>query len=142
MLEPEAGTDEAYESVVLAPRRTEMAIQLGFWQIGRNLSATLSRQMLAKDKAGKIYKYKKRKHRASAPGQTAANRSGRMRKARTFKIKGFRELEFGIAGAPYAAFLEKGTSKMEPRPGLKNTIDEETKNTENEFLRSLERQLT
>ena len=147
MLEPGPGNKKAFKSVILAPRNTERAIQLAFYHIGRDHIAELSIQMLKKDKGGRTYIRRdrggrRRRHIASAPGQTAANRTGTMRKARTFQLKGSDQLEFGIDGAPYANFLERGTKNIRQRPSLGNTVSSQQKNTENFFDTRLERQLT
>lgn len=147
MLEEGPDNKKAFESVIIAPRKTEHAIQLAFYKIGMNHIDELSRQMLKKDKTGRVYilrtrNGRRRRHRASAAGQTAANRTGRMRKARTFKLRGYDKMEFGIDGAPYAAFLERGTRKMAPRPSLGNSVEAQEKNTEGHFLKGLERALT
>ena len=138
---------KAFDSITLAPRNTQRAIELSFYHIGRDHMAELSRQMLKKDKKGRTYIRRikggaRRRHVASAPGQTAANRTGRMRRARSFKLRGSDQLEFGIEGVPYAAFLERGTRRMSPRPSLGNTVKTQQKNAENAFERYLIRELT
>ena len=77
MLESGRGNREAFESIALAPRNTERAIQLAFYQIGRDHMAELSRQMLKRDKTGRIYARRtrsgsRRRHVAAADGQSAS----------------------------------------------------------------------
>jgi HK97 gp10 family phage protein len=101
---------------------TRAGIRLGLYNLGTNLKKTASKEMLdKKSKRGRLYRYKGRPHRASAPGQTAANRSGTLRKSINFAVQGSEGLTFG-ARASYAAFLEQGTSKMLPRPTLQNSM--------------------
>lgn len=147
MLEQGKGNEKAFKSVILAPRNTQRAIELAFYHIGRDHMAELSRQMLKKDKKGRTYIRRikggaRRRHVASAPGQTAANRTGNMRRSRTFQLQGSDQMEFGIKGAPYAAFLERGTRKMAARPSLGNTVKAQRKNANNAFEFNLQRELT
>ena len=105
--------------------------------------------MLAKNKLGKVYISRdsigrRRRHRASAPGQTAANRTGRLRKARSFKLRGSDQLEFGFKsglGADYAKFVEEGTRNMGARPGLRNTVKAVRRTGTTGFARSIELEL-
>ena len=55
-----------------------------------------------------------------------------------WKVRG-RDLDFGYgiakANAPdYAPFVENGTTRMEPRPTLKNAIEENKRNAEQHLL--------
>lgn len=139
--------EKAYQSVILAPRNTQRAIELAFYHIGKAHMAELSRQMLAKDKKGRVYirrdtAGRRRRHRASAPGQTAANWTGNMRRGRSFEVKAGLEMEFGVKGVRYAAYLERGTARVQPRPSVGNTVKAEEKNTEATFYEYTERRLT
>ena len=142
MLEPGPGNKKAFQSVIDAPMETRRAIRQAYFKIGKDHTDDLSRQMLARDKTGRIYILvgrtgRRRRHRASAPGQTAANITGNMRRNRGFQLKGSDQMEFGIRDTPYAAFLERGTSRMTARPSLGNTVKALQKNTTNYFAREL-----
>jgi len=146
MLEPGRGNKRAFDSIKNAPRETRRALRQANFQIGKDHIDELNRQMLAKDKTGRFYVRRtrtgrRRLHRASAPGQTAANRTGRMRKSRGFQLSGSDKLEFGIRGAPYAAFLERGTKNIQPRPSLLNTVNAVERNTTNRYLMNLKARL-
>jgi len=117
--------DVAVLSINNASHNTRRGMRQGWFAVGALLKKRANEQILKKPKSGKLYKYKGRKHRASAAGESPANRSGTYRKSIGYKIKGYSQLEFG-ARAPYAGYLEKGTVKMKPRPALKNAIDFET----------------
>ena len=147
MLEPGQGNEKAFQSVKDAPKNTERGIRQAWFAVGRRHINRLSRDMLARDKTGRVYvrrdrSGRRRRHQASAPGETAANRSGRMRRNRGFQLSGSDQLEFGIRDTPYAAFLERGTRRMRPRPSLGNTVRAEEKNTELELERSIKARLT
>lgn len=114
-------------------KATVRGIRQGFFKLGSALKNELNAEVLKKDKTGKVYKVrtragrrgvgKGRRHRSSAPGQTPANVTGNYRKNIGYQIHGSDKLEFGIRdGAPYAKFLEEGTGRMKPRPGIGNTV--------------------
>lgn len=147
MLKEGSGNKKAFASIKNASRETRRAIRQAFFEIGRDHIRELSKQMLAKDKTGVVRisrgrTGRRRRHQASAPGETAANRTGRMRRGRGFQLSGHDQLEFGIRGVPYANFLERGTRNIEPRPSLGNTVRALRRNTVNEFRLTLERKLT
>ena len=91
-------------------------------------------------KRGRVYRVRTgagkrtRRHRASAPGQSHANLSGRLRRSIGWKVRGSKQLEFGYGlgkeEAPdYAAFVEGGTSRMKARSSLLNAMRSERRNT-------------
>jgi len=100
---------------------TRAGIRMGLYNLGKALKKTASADMLRKDKTGRIYRYKGRRHQASAAGQSAANRSGKLRKSIDFTVQGSDGLTFG-ANAPYSTFLELGTARMAARPTLQNSM--------------------
>lgn len=120
---------------------TRYGIEKAWWLSGRAVHAEFNKQVLAKDKTGRLYirrdrAGRKRKHRASAPGQTPANMTGKYRKSFDFIVRGEHELAIG-ATAEYAGFLETGTSRMAKRPGLGNSI----RASERDILRNLTREV-
>ncbi len=83
---------------------------------GKYVSEKLSEAITSGRRSGRIYGT----HRASAPGERPASKSGRL--ASSFLYKSGSE-DLIVAnnakskqGAPYPLFLEEGTSKMLPRP--------------------------
>lgn len=132
---------------------TIRGIRQGFFKLGSALKNELNADVLKKDKTGKVYKVrtragrrgvgKGRRHRSSAPGQTPANVTGTYRKNIGYEIHGSDKLEFGIRdGAPYAKFLEEGTGRMKPRPGLGNTVNKFQGQANEYFSGELEKGLT
>ena len=98
---------------------TRAGIRQGLYNLGSNLKQTSSKEMLKRNKTGRVYRYKGRRHQASARGETAANRSGKLRKSIDFQVQGSEGLRFG-ASAPYAEFLEN-PSKLD-RPTLRDSM--------------------
>ena len=138
------GNKRTFNQLDQAEFRTERGIRQGFFFLGNQLNRELSRQMLEKNKRGRVYIRRtrsgaRRRHKSSAPGQTPANMTGNMRKHRGYQVRGADQMEWGIRdGADYAVFLEKGTRKMRPRPGLKNTIRATQRDGQTGFERELE----
>ena len=86
-----------------------------------NATVTLFRavqQEMTGTRTGRTYKVPgtQREYRASAPGEAPARRTGRTANSYRYVI----EDDKGIVGSPMkeALFLERGTSKMAPRPHL------------------------
>jgi len=100
--------------------RTRKGANTGMHLMGDLLVKEFKKQVMAKNKKGKIYRLKGRIHRASAPSQTPANRTGHYKDMIGFYVSNL-NLTFGN-NAHYAEYLEDGTRNMYPRYGLKNTI--------------------
>lgn len=118
---------EAIKSAENIGIRTRFGIEKALWRSGKDVQGEFNRQVLAKDKTGRIYIRRikggaRRRHQASAPGQSPANRTGNYRKSFDFEVRGEHELVVG-ATAPYAGFLELGTSRMAARPGIGNAVN-------------------
>lgn len=101
---------------------TRRGIRQFWFALGKALLKSFNAAVLAKPRAGRVYRSKRgRKHVASLPGESPANRTGNYRKAAGFQIRGAMEMQFGDS-AEYAGFLENGTSRMRARPGLGNAV--------------------
>ncbi len=103
--------------------RTRKGIRQFWFALGKSLITSFNKAVLAKPRSGRTYLVRKRKHTASRPGETAANLTGNYRKAIDYQLRGAMEMDFGNR-AEYGGYLENGTKRMKPRPGLKNAIDE------------------
>lgn len=128
-----AGNSRSTESAKNIAANTRFGVEKALWHSGKDLQSEFSKQVLAKDKTGRIYFRQtkgggKRRHRASGPGQTPANRTGAYRKGFGFSVDRADQLRIGVEaigdgpGGLYPLYLELGTSRMAARPGLGNTV--------------------
>lgn len=125
--------------------RTRRGIRQFWFALGKSLLKSFNKEVLRKPRSGRVYKIRrgrtKRRHVASSPGETPANISGTYRKSAGYQIQGTNQMTFGNS-SDYSGFLENGTTKMEPRPGLGNAVKE----TEGESLQDaatlIEREIT
>lgn len=137
------------ENLDVSSRR---AIRGAWFQVGRDWKAAANREILRRPKGGRTYfirgpSGRRRRHVASAPGETHANRSGKLRKALSWKVRGAEQMDVGYgvgsSSSPrYAPFVEFGTSRMEARPSVENAIDEVDGTVETHFEDALRRELT
>jgi hypothetical protein len=84
---------------------------------------------------------------ASAPGETHANLSGRLRRSIGWKVSGTHEMEWGYGvvqkkdEAPYyAPYVEEGTTRMDARPSLGNAVRVVGDRVGGHFARMFERE--
>ena len=124
----------------------------GWQRFGKDLRDEASKEILRKPKSGRTYirrdrAGRRRRHIASAPGETHANRTGATRRGLSWKVRGSTEMEFGYGvihqrpATAWSGFLEFGTMKMEPRPSLQNAIAARTRTALNHFESSLTKDL-
>ena len=120
-------SNRAFEMMGNVEGNFQRGIRQGWYRIGDQLSAQLSDDVLSKNKTGRTYIRRikggaRRRHRASAPGESPANRTGQYRRSRGYEIRGWQQLEFGVR-ADHGIFLEEGTKNMAPRPGVQNAVE-------------------
>lgn len=119
---------EAIKSAKNLGPSTRFGIEKAWWRSGKAIHDTFNTQVLDKSaKSGRIYIRRtkggaRRRHQASAPGESPANRTGTYRKGFDFQVRGEHELVVGNT-VKYSGFLELGTSRMRTRPGLGNAVD-------------------
>lgn len=120
----------------LAPRAMKRAL----YDIGQDMYKEIRRLIKEGPKTGRKYRVRGRTHTASAPGQPPANWTGKLRRSVSFKVRRT-EVEYGYKQY-YGKFLEKGTPKMKPRPGLrityKNKMGNIARHFDNRFKEQLE----
>ena len=129
---------------------TQSGIDHGAFTSGRGLVKTASDAILAKPKGGRTYirrdsAGRRRRHVASAPGETHANMTGTLRKSLGFKVNP-NKLEFGYGvqsnDAPaYAETIEFGGGRVKPRPTLQRAMKSEARNFEANFAREIGKRL-
>ena len=114
------------------PRLGPRAIKRALYDVGKEMYAEARRLIKEGPKTGRKYKIKgKRGHTASAPGQAPANWTGALRRSVGFNVRKD-EVEYGYK-IRYGEYLEEGTSKMAPRPGLRITYKIKMGNIINHF---------
>ena len=125
---------------------TEESIRQGWFALGKDLKAEASREILRKPKRGRTYirrtkSGRRRRHVASAPGETHANFEGRLRRSLSWKVMGSDQMDFGYGVSTtsansmprYGPFVEFGTRFMEERPSLLNAINATQRNAVQHF---------
>lgn len=107
----------------------DRGIRQANFRIGNKLVRELRRELVRKNKRGRVYivtdaSGRRRRHRSSAAGQTPASITGNYSRNVGYTVRGSKQLVFGVRnGVDYPIFLEKGTSKMAPRPGVTNAVN-------------------
>lgn len=128
--------DEPSQRVIIAlgeaPKRYQLATRRAFYLLGVALRHTAQQSIMEKPKHGRLYLIRQgkrlKRHRASAPGESPANLSGKLKRGIGFNVRGYDRLEFGVRETvKYGKFLEKGTKKMAARPYLISAIKKNEK---------------
>ena len=124
---PSDSNMKAFESATNIEANTKFGIERGLFRLGKDLIQSFNQQTKER-KSGKLYRVpgRRRRVRASAPGESPAVRTGKYKKAVGYKISGT-TMRFGNS-VEYAGFLETGTSRMKARPGLGNSIKDNQRN--------------
>lgn len=120
------------------PTRLQQVFRRGMINYMSALQKRTNHAILHGKKSGRVYfvrtaSGRRKRHRASAPGETHANLTGVLRKSLSWKVHGWERAEFGYGVASstsnvapfYAPFVEFGTRRMAPRPSLQNAIERE-----------------
>lgn len=143
------GNKKVYARIDRLGEITSRSIRHGFFMLGKDLKATANKNILAKPKGGKVYVTRgragrRRRHRASSPGESHANRSGMLRRSLGWKVQGSKSMEFGYgvdkAAPDYGKFVEDGTAKMKARPSLGIAVKQTNRNSELYFGEMFRRQ--
>ena len=128
-------TPKTREVVLKIPRHVRLhkrGMRKALNQIGRHVVLEDQRLIKSPPKTGRIYKFNGRDHQASAPGESPANRTGRLAGSARFATRNHQEMTVGEV-APYAGFLEDGTKKMAPRPHLIKAVNANHRNAVKEL---------
>lgn len=132
---------------------TSFAIRKAWFVVGKRVIKDAKKAIMKKPRSGRVYTLRtpggrKRRHTASKPGESHANLTGQLKNATSWKLHGS-DMEFGYGvvkrnAPPHGKWMEFGVKaksggwKIEPRPTLKNAIDANIKNAENDLARAVE----
>jgi hypothetical protein len=129
---------------------TRSGVEHAAFTSGRGLVEATSAEILRRPKGGRTYirrdaAGRRRRHVASAPGETHANMTGTLRRTLSFNVNRS-TLEFGYGvhhgDAPdYAQFVEEGTRRMAARPSLRHGITSQRRNFQANFDREIGKRL-
>lgn len=115
-----SGEQRANGSLQNGPARFQAALPRAMHMAGTLLVQKTKTEIMNGSKSGRMYG----SHQASAPGEYSAYLSGEHLHGIDYAVQGPRQFEFG-ASAPHSAFLELGTSKMEAREDLGQSVRSE-----------------
>jgi len=145
----QSGSDTILLKIQHAGELTKQGIRQGFFSLGRDLKAMANEDILRRPKKGRTYVVRgpsgrKRRHVASAPGESHANLSGKARRSIGWKVYGAERLEFGYGAGPdtppdYVDYLEHGTSRMAARPSIGNSVAKNLRNADVHFIKQITR---
>lgn len=122
------------------PKKHKRALRLALNEIGSEVIYKISNYIFNPPKTGRIYTFRGRQHQASAPGESPANRTGRLAKSGGYKVRGYLEMTI-YETAPYAGYLELGTKKMAPRPHIIRAIRANRRNAIRSIENHIDREL-
>ena len=111
-------------------KATKRQIRRGLYMVGRDLKSTASTNILKKPRMGRVYRYRGRRHVASVPGESWANRSGKTRRGIVYNVVSARKMEFGNT-EKVGRFMEDGTPTIKPRPAHLISIRQNNRNIVN-----------
>ena len=142
----------AYVRISTLEARSSKGLREGWFKLAKGLKSEANKEILRRPKGGRTYirrdkAGRRRRHVASAPGETHANMTGKLRRSLSWKVTGHTEMEFGYGVSTtasnvmpfYGKFVEFGTKKMDERPSLKNAIRVENSKGEQLFIDALDR---
>ena len=86
-------------------KRVQVAILRGMKEIGKTLTLTARAGIRKRNKTGRVYNFRGRKHRSGAPGEYPAKGTGDLARSIEFDANKFR-MEFGT-NSPYAKYLQQ-----------------------------------
>ena len=109
------------------PHKHKKALRLALNEIGSEVVNKMANFIFNPPKTGRIYVYRGRPYQASAPGESPANRSGRLAKSGDYRVSSFAEMRV-FETVEYAKWLEEGTKKMLPRPHVIRAVNANRRN--------------
>lgn len=104
-----------------ATYRIRQGLRKAHAEVGKENVRYLRKIIKDRNKTGRIYMIRGRRHQASAPGEPPANLSGDLARSAHYRAYGWERMEFGDR-VLYGKYLEKGTRFMAARPHLLLTV--------------------
>jgi len=131
----DTGNRRFFGSVLNLKKHTRLGIIRAAHKSAQGLIYSLQNEANNGLKTGRMYG----DHKASAPGETPATITGKYANGVRTIVRP-KEFVFGNI-TPYAGYLEFGTSRMKPRPGLSNAIVDQERNIVRNYLKEIEREI-
>lgn len=122
MIKPTRKAEQHIKNILAADDIFEKGLRNALFEIGKDAARAAAALINNNGRSGRLYFYGGKPHRASAPGEPPANRTGRLKKSMDYSVHGDYQVEFGST-ASYAKDLEEGSDKIEPRPFLKEVVE-------------------
>ena len=97
------------------------ALRIALNEIGSHVANKMANYIFRPPKTGRWYNYNGRRYQASAPGESPANRTGKLAGSGGYRVNGYYDVTI-YEKAEYSAFLEYGTRKMAARPHLSRAV--------------------
>lgn len=116
-------------------KRHKKAIRNASFEVGKIIQREGRNAILRGKKTGKTYKVGLRVHRASAPGESPANITGKLQRSIDYDVRGHRQMEYGYK-ALHGKFMEDGTRFIERRPNLRPLADNKAQTFINSMVRN------
>lgn len=132
-IRPDTQNKTVFISISNATFKVRKGLKNALIEIGKENVRHTKALIRKQPKTGRFYG----KHRASAPGEPPANRTGKLLRSVRYKSSSWSFMEFGDS-APYGKFLEDGTKKMRPRPHLKRTVREKSRDNFNSIAKAVD----
>lgn len=131
-----------YMQIERTPLIFQKGIKNALHEIGSENVFQLRRFIHLPPKSGRLYFFRGRIHRASAPGESPANMTGRLSRTTDYKVRmgGSPQVEFGDT-AFYGEYLELGTRNMDPRPHVIRTVKKKERDNYNSLERSVKHEI-
>lgn len=150
----ERGNERVFTELGNLMGSTRRSVRQAWFALGKDLKDEANKEIKRKPKSGRVYRVKsrsgrRRRHVASAPGETHANLTGKLRRSLSWQVHGHHSMDFGYgvsttaakAMPRYGPFVEFGTRRMDPRPSINNAINVTQRTAEQEFLANMKREV-
>ena len=118
-------------------------IRTALFEIGAENTQLIKKYIYRPPKTGRFYRYyyspgKFRWHQASAPGESPANRSGKLARSITYNVHGSLEVELvSTLDEKYPKYLEDGTpgGLIKPRPYFLRAVNAKRRDNKRSLIR-------